>query len=334
MVLLVVISAIPLSAQEGSERPVIDPIRIAGNEELDAFFADASTDGLTPGTAHVLEGITIERSGEGDACVHIENTTRYLVIRECTISDGGPESITTAIELVSSSNITILHCDLPGSRKAIVTFECSNIDIRGNRLRDQSYVGIHVERTGPATVVGNDLDMCNESIIVYRGANVSVETNTVCDNKVGIRVTASRDTVVFDNEVKLSTDGGIKVQRSRRLVIEANYVHHNALAGIHVSDSREIDVLANHMEANYQGLYLFDTHESYISNNNATWNDVAGVRLSGSHDNRVEDNFVKSNWNYGVDLIRSDSNQILRNRIVSHERGIRLDGSNDNVIEK
>ncbi len=324
----------PSGAQEEVERIDHPPIRLVGNEELDAFFAGAGTDGLTPETAHVLEGLNIADADELGACLYLENTTRHVIVRDCRFQDHLEGTDAVGLELQSCSNVSMVGCEFPGTRRAVLAYGCSHITVTANQMANQSYMGVILERTSFASVTENEMENCNESMVVYRGDNVTVEGNRVCRSKVGIRVTASRDCVVFGNEVWQSSDGGIKVQRSRgNVLVEANDVHNNLLAGIHVSNSEDVEVLANEVDYNYQGIYAFDVEECFIANNNVTRGAVVGIRLTNSKDNRVEANDIKSNWAYGIDLSGSSFNTVSENRVVSHQRGIRLDRSTNNVIE-
>ena len=322
------------TAQEGPGGPEHGPVRLDGNEELDVLFADAGTDGLTPATAHVLEGVTIGRADDLGACIHVSNTSRHLVIRDCTLTDPVQDTDAVAVELMYSSNVTVSGCDLIGSRKGIVAYGCSDLTLSGNRISNQSYLGILAERTSRTLVHDNRLENANESVILYRCDNVTVEANRVAESKVGVRVTASRDCFLYDNEVTGSTDGGIKVQRSRGLVmVGGNDVRDNGLAGIHVTNSRDVKVQANRVEGNHQGIYMYDAEGCLVENNNVSGGDVVGIRLVDSDDNRLVDNDVRSNWAYGIDLTGSSFNTITGNRVVTHERGIRLVRSTNNVVE-
>ncbi|NIP36991.1 MAG: hypothetical protein GWN18_18675, partial [Thermoplasmata archaeon] len=289
-----------------------------GDFPLDTFFAGAGTDGLTPATAHVIEGIEIDGTDELGNCIYLSNTTRYLVIRNCTLWDPTPEGDGVALNLQTCSNVTVLNCDFPGTRKGIQAYECESVMFSGNRVHNQSYLGIIVERSSDAMVYGNRLDNSNESIIAYRCDNTTVELNRVTNSKVGIRVTASRDCFVYDNEVTTSSDGGIKVQRSRGLIIvSGNKVQDSRVAGINVANSEGVEVLANEVRATRPGVYLYDAEGCLVQNNNITDGDIGGIRLVDSFGNTLSDNEVISNWQYGMDLTGSDSNDIVGNRIVS-----------------
>ncbi|MCK5252028.1 MAG: right-handed parallel beta-helix repeat-containing protein, partial [Thermoplasmata archaeon] len=298
-------------AQGDTGRMTHDPIQISGNSELDAIFAGAGSDGLTPATAHILEEVIIDNDRGRGNCVFIGNTTRYLIIRNCTIYDGAPTSDAIAVQLKIVSNVSLVDCEFPGTWKAVLVSDSSNVLISGNRIANQSTKGIHVEGTEHATIVGNEVDTSIDSVVVDKSDNITVDGNRVTESKMGILVSSSRDFVVVRNKVSFSSMTGIRVVGSGgNNVVELNDVQHNLFAGIQVASSSGVVVVANHVEANYQGIHLGGAEECIITNNDVMRNDQVGIRLANSENNRVEDNEVKSNWNYGIDVIESTTNEI------------------------
>ena len=113
--LLATLMPAPSGAQEEVERIDHGPIRLVGNEEVDDFFAGAGTDGLTPETAPVLEGLNIAGSDERGACLYLENTSRHVIVLDCRFQDPFEGTDAVGLELQYCSNVSVVGCEFPGT---------------------------------------------------------------------------------------------------------------------------------------------------------------------------------------------------------------------------
>jgi hypothetical protein len=101
-------------------------IYIDGNSALDAFCSGDGTDGLSWASAHVIEDYEIDAGGSGSG-IYISNTDRYLIIRNCTLSNSG-------ISIWSCSNIKVMNCIIDYCENAISVNENSF-----NNISNQQY---------------------------------------------------------------------------------------------------------------------------------------------------------------------------------------------------
>ena len=82
-------------------------INLDGNTQLDLLFNLEGTDG-SYNNPHILENSSIDSLGLNPG-IKISNTDRYLIIRNCTILNGGDLEQNAGIYLENCSNIQILN---------------------------------------------------------------------------------------------------------------------------------------------------------------------------------------------------------------------------------
>ena len=99
------------------------PIEIDGNTELDAWAAVNSpgTDGLSWGNAHIIENYEIDATGTNFG-ISITNTDRYLIIRNCDVSN----ALFDGISISSCQNIEITACDFHDNTNSGIRTPSSN----------------------------------------------------------------------------------------------------------------------------------------------------------------------------------------------------------------
>jgi len=128
-------------------------INIDGDTALDTFCAGNGTDGLSWSTAHVIKDLTII-SGDDEYCIFLGNTTRFLVIQNCTLE--GPGSGGVCISLDS----------------------CTNINISRNVIRN-NHNGIYLDSSEHVTVDNNTIRYHDEGIHLYRSYNNTIKYNEI-----------------------------------------------------------------------------------------------------------------------------------------------------------
>lgn len=333
LVALPLLAATP-SLGQGDPPDATHPIIITDDEMMDVYFAGQGTDGLTPGTAYVLEGVgaNIQLTSSDDAFIDINGTTRYLVIKDCTLEGPGlPGSV--GIRLDSCSNVTVMDCDISDTATGIEVVGCHDVVISGNVIKDHSSAGVHIAGSQHCTVRGNSIERSNDSIDVTRGVNLTFEDNKVYLGRKGFKATQSWNVTVSGNVFSKSADTGFKLLGCVGFSVTNNLMENNYPEGVYLANSKDINLASNTMRDNTRGVYLYGCDGCTVSRNKVTGSASLGMRLSNSDGNVIEDNELRSNWKYGIDLVDSKDNEIRDNRIVSHERGVRFDRSTDNVLE-
>ena len=87
------------------------PIFIDGDKSLEEFCSGNGTDGSIT-NRYLIENYEIDVGMTGSG-IEINNITKYLIIKNCKISNSGPvEVINSGIKLINCSNIQIINCIL------------------------------------------------------------------------------------------------------------------------------------------------------------------------------------------------------------------------------
>ncbi len=353
LLLLVVLASTmwgPATLTAGAQVVPHEPIHIVGDDALDAFFSGQGTDGTSPGTAHVLEGLSIDATGT-TAGIHLENTTRHLVIRGCSVTGSGSGLGNEAIKLEGCQNVSVVGCTLRGAGVGVAIVNCTRVSVLDSVIADSVRNGISVDRAVNVTIRGNDVQRSNRAMLAVRTDAIAITGNHVSTNRVCIEVGQSSRATISDNEVA-DSDDGIRLVGSESSAVLGNEVYDHAKDGLHLDSSSGNLVHLNRVEATkdgihlyssdrnvltdntaidcYRGLYLSNSDENLASGNELTKNRVGGIRLWGSNDNMFVENRVTLNEDYGLRLEASDRNSfednIIRGNLLS---GIEDDGADN-----
>ncbi len=329
---LAVVIAVSSSVASEDGRTSHEPIVIVGDDEMDSFPDWTGGDGLSPETAYVLEGLTIDGIGES-VSISISMTDRYLIIQDCQLlaSDGSQDP---SVVLDDSRNITIADCDFPGSGSAVLIQGCQFIILRDNRITNQSTYGVHLEGSEWVTIIGNRIDLSHQAVVVQGSDNVRIDSNEIWSSETGIQLTSSEGCDITDNEVWWHLRNGILLNNADDNTVIGNVIDRNIWTGLQISDSTGNEVIDNEITENYRGVWLTDCFETFLQGNNLTGNEVVGVRLTDSDDNTFDQNGLRGNGNIGLELIDSDDNTFTGNNITTHLNGITLTRSTGNLFKE
>lgn len=184
------------------------PIDIDGNTEIDTFFSGDGTDGLSWETAHIIENLEI--NGTGNSAILIQNSDRYIIIKNCYLYNW--ESY------------------WGGGFQGITLRNCQNIKITKNMIKDCG-AGIEFISNGPnISVLDNEIFDCwwgirfdDSSLHLISGNTIRKGTNH------GITLMGdSNNNTITENNVKEFNDGAIYLDFNT----DYNEVCHNCLQGI------------------------------------------------------------------------------------------------------
>ena len=102
-------------------------------------------------------------------------------------------------------------------------------------------------------------------------------------------------------------------------------------AGIYLKNVDHCNISHNNASDNYHGIYLHESSNNIITNNNASINDCYGIGLHFSSNNIITNNNAANN-KYGICLYGSSNNIITNNNAANNKYGIDLYGSSINTI--
>nr|MDO8114483.1 NosD domain-containing protein [Candidatus Sigynarchaeota archaeon] len=190
------------------------PIAINSNSQLDAFCAGNGTDGISWATAHVLENFIINADGNRSA-ISIQNTNRFLIIRNCILSGAGSMYWGDAgISIMYSSNIRIINCTIESNgRDGIFIYDSSNDEVLDTVLAS-NFENIYAEYSTQLRIHNNTINSGSYGIYFsWSVQDVVVTNNTIsgCNNE-GIRIYGDCDNITIAMNILFSNWVGMRLE--------------------------------------------------------------------------------------------------------------------------
>jgi parallel beta-helix repeat protein len=301
------------------------PILIDGNAALDAFCLGNGTTGLTPATAHVIHDYDVNASYSGSGIV-IQNTTRYLVIRNCTATGSGSVTTNAGFKLVNCTNVNITGCNASRNwGSGIYLFHCNESTISGNTANNNAMSGIYLwDGCYGNTISGNTVnDNLGAGILLY----IECDGNAIIHNTAGNARSPAYQL------------GGISLDEDcDNNTISGNIANHNTDFGIGLHAGCDGNVIMNNTAGStgrsnqkYGIFLLFECDGNTISGNTARDNTQHGIHLYNLCDNNtVSGNIANDNTLYGIFLQdQCNVNQITGNTVQHNDVGIFLNITSD-----
>lgn len=188
------------------------PISVNGNDELDALAKELQWDVDGDGSVERPYVITDLRIGEaGRAGISIQNTDRYIIIKNCNISGArsGELAQGAAILLLGVSNVTIEGNDLYLNDYGISISSSNNISVNNNNIISSEYSGIEIDGSENVTVTNNRFEACEygDSICLYESRDCLLKGNWIIGGYTGIYASGSDSNTISKNEIIGTVDG-------------------------------------------------------------------------------------------------------------------------------
>ena len=157
------------------------PFTIRGDTELDAFCAGDGTDGLSWETAHVIENLEITGGGT-ETALGIEDTTRYLIIRSCTLENS--QDYMGCLDIANCTNINVTDCIMKNNDyEGIIIIRSTNILIKNNEIFETSkgiqFYGEMYESTDIIVTQNEIHDVSGSGIVAVNLDNSEISYNTI-----------------------------------------------------------------------------------------------------------------------------------------------------------
>ncbi len=234
-------SGIPQSSDEDFSKPII----LIGNTEVDTFFENSSGDGLAWDTSYVLEDIQIQGSGAYMGALIIENSTRYIIIENCSIYyDFSILGETGGIFLKNCANIRIQNSYSESYRNAIFAKNSENIQIFNCTVQSGDEDGIHLFQSANCIVESNDVSLnVWYGICIKESHNVTVRFNYSYENiRYGIVILRSNNVTATENTVELNNYYGFYIDTSVNCTIQQNTYLNNTRGPIQIIGGEGNDI--------------------------------------------------------------------------------------------
>ncbi|TFF90922.1 MAG: hypothetical protein EU548_00540 [Promethearchaeota archaeon] len=138
---------------------------------------------------------------------------------------------------------------------------------------------------------------------------------------------------IFYNSGLSISDSGIKLTNVNNGSITTNQIYNNS-AGLNLSNSHNATISDNVITNCTEGIKLIDSNNNTITGNTVIENDECGIYMYNSHNNTILNNndTINNNGLYGLYLEKSNNNTIKGNVINYNTYGIYLNESNWNYI--
>ena len=155
-------------------------IQIDGNSQLDDF--ENKTGLGTLEIPYIIENYTIDAGNIGSA-VSIQNTDRYLVLYNLTVTNSAGYGTGSGIYFNNVSNVQIEICQTPGNYHGLYFDSCNNISITHNNVSDCTY-GVRLDDSHNATLTDNNMTGCGLYLEGDLDSQVShTSSNNVVNNR-------------------------------------------------------------------------------------------------------------------------------------------------------
>ena len=264
------------------------PIHLIGNSEVDIFFAGNGTDGLSLETPYVLEDLEIDAGGVGSA-LRIENSDRFLVIQNCTLSGASFASGEAGVAFYDVENVFMTECNIQSNTlRGIYFFESSNNEIFQNHIGNNMYgivfeadsnfnhiannvinydnfAGIHIENSNYSTIVQNQISGPSKGISIFDNAMYTNITNNMFEhnnNAIGVNA-HSNHTIIHHNTI-LGGWEGIVINNSYHPIIENNLVSGIGGSGVILNDVTDSSISGNLVENSFMGILVTSSLDNFI----------------------------------------------------------------------
>ncbi len=304
------------------------PIVIDGDIELDSF-----PDKIGDGTEHdpyIINGFIISATFDG---ISVGNTSRHLVIKDCTITSGSGSGIL----MEDCQNVQIINCTLISNYYGVWAggLQMANLHIINCTVQSSGGTGIFI--TMPYSIItsisvsGNRVNGSGRHGVEIFASFAMITRNMLTNNSIGGLRCWGQNLIVSDNIIS-GNDEGID-QLGSNVVISNNIVENNTGAGIvtgkgatiwrHYYNTFENNTVSNNGRT---GIIASSLTESTFAHNTILSNQGAGLAINNSIECDVHDNIFGNNSGGNLIETNSTTNWFYRNQGAMLENKFPDDG--------
>ncbi|MHA1846207.1 MAG: right-handed parallel beta-helix repeat-containing protein [Promethearchaeota archaeon] len=325
-----------------------------GNSEL-ALISDYGNGSAS--NPFVIENKSID-GNFNSTCIRILNTDAYLVIRNCTLSNGSLgidlfnvthvtvenntviDNVNSGISLAMSfngnnfiENNTCVNCSI-----AIYVISSRGNYFKNNVVFNNSHAAFYDNNGNGNIIVNNSFWNNKVGFNVRQATNETLKGNDLRNHENFITLFSSVEINISGNRFNDCEKSGMEIMSSSRLLtIENNSLENVSLNGISFFNSLDNDIVNNtiRLVGNF-GILLSNCTNNSIVNNTLVNTTRRAISLAlSSSSNLVESNVMNNTNGSAIYLNESSvSNQFLGNKINGGENsiGICLNGSINNTV--
>ena len=176
-IVLLQISAVPQVAASSQIYTPRDSICINGNDNFTPSNGASSGSGIAS-DPYIIENWVIDASGAHG--IWIENTTKYFVIRNCLIENGGGPHYGIYLENVNNGKIENNTCE--NNSTGVYLDSSSNNALSSNTCENNSNWGIHLYSSSSNTLSNNNCSGNRYGICLSSSSNHNTLSSNTCEN--------------------------------------------------------------------------------------------------------------------------------------------------------
>jgi parallel beta-helix repeat protein len=314
-----------------------DRIYIEGNSEFTANNGVSSGSG-TQSDPYIIEDKHISAfHGNG---VSIKNTTKYFVVRNCTVVNGSNNNTYQhdGIELVNSKNGGIEGCRIMKNKVNIYATGITNFKILNNKVNHSSDHCIFISIGNHLNISGNVVWWAKQNGILLGNVDVAdVERNEVFGSNIGLMMAICNDISVIENHIHNNDMIGFDLTGSKNITVHDNVLRYNAGSGGKVSSSSKVNISDNSVVCSITGIYLSDSNGLPLSiyGNSISECQSRGIEINDADSAKVHKNQIVNNFSsIGIFLGCTVKVEVGHNQIWNGLAGIRDEfGDSDLIYE-
>jgi parallel beta-helix repeat protein len=258
---------------------------------------------------YIIENWAIDASdGVG---IDIQNTTKYFIVRNCLVENGG--SLCDGIRLYNVINGRIENNICSNNANYGINLEsASNNNLINNTCSNNSWPGINLRYSSNYnTLAGNTCEGNSGNGIKLESSSNNTITNNNCSNNHGYGIT-------LESSSNYNTLAGNTCENHHG----SGYYYY----GINLDSSSNNTLAGNTCEGNStHGIYLGSSSSNNLTNNTCSNNGSVGINLYSSSNNTLTGNTCENNTSYGIWLYLSSNYNNLTNNTCENNTDIGID---------
>ncbi len=208
--------------------------------------------------------------------------------------------------LFNSSGHRIINCNIySNDRNGIWGMNSHNNIIKNNYIYSNGWDGIHLSNATGTVIENNEIKFNGDDGIDIISSTEIIGNIVNNNGDNGIVVSNSPGAIITDNTVNYNGDDGIYIQNSPNSVITDNIAKFNdepvdVGTGLVVMYSDDSEIKRNNFEKNWRGMYVQNSSDCIISNNNVIYNHWHGIQLYFSYQSKITNNTASGNSGTGI----------------------------------
>lgn len=225
----------------------------------------------TIGDPYLIQNMTL--SEESFSSIHIEDTTKYFIISNNTIT---------------ANNIYGILLDNVANGTGIISNNTINFLDEFNR-------GIRIFSSDGLRIENNVFLKCHRAIDVWYSENIEIHNNTIELSYIGLSCVAA-DFIVFENNLILSSSGGIFTTYGCTYIsIRNNFM--DSQSGITFLETTYSEISSNYIGT---GIYFSESSNNFIYNNTVEGAFIGIELRTNSDHNVISENIFSSSSQYNL----------------------------------